>query len=135
MKKIFMLTLVGAMLMSFSSMASTEKYRISDESVEAVFASATLISNNLTAITGFNTLGTDAVLAEKNPLVAIILAWFLGGVGVHRVYLGSKPILILGYAITACGIFGIVPIVDLVVLAINYDDISKYIGNNKYFMW
>lgn len=135
MKKIFMLSLVGAMLLSISTMASTDKYRISDESVEAVFSASTLITTELSSAVSFGTLGTDAVLAEKNPLVAIILAWFLGGVAIHRVYLGSKPILILGYAITACGIFGIVPIIDLVVLAINYDDISKYIGNNKYFMW
>jgi TM2 domain-containing membrane protein YozV len=134
MKKIFMLTLVGAMLMSFSSMASgSEKYRISDESVEALFATATDVT--LTSAVSFNSFGTDAVLAEKNALVAILLDFFLGGFAIHRVYLGGKPILVLGYLITCGGIFGIVPLIDLIVLAINFDDISKYIGNSKFFMW
>lgn len=136
MKKIFMLTLVGAMLMSFSSMASgSEKYRISDESVEALFATATDVTSTLTSAVSFNAFGTEAVLAEKNALVAILLDFFLGGIAIHRVYLGGKPILVLGYFITCGGIFGIVPLIDLIVLAINFDDISKYVGNNKFFMW
>lgn len=130
-----MLSLVGAMLFSISTLASTNKYRISDESVEAVFSSSTLITTELSTSVGFSTLGTDAVLAEKNALVAILLDFFLGGLGIHRVYLGGKPALIAGYFFTCGGIFGIVPLIDLIVLAINFDDISAYIGNNKFFMW
>ncbi len=135
MKKIFLLSLFGAMLMSFSSMASAEQYRINDASVEAVFAVANDVTSNLTSITSFNALSTDAVMAEKNALVAILLDFFLGGIAIHRVYLGGKPILVLGYFITCGGIFGIVPLIDLIVLAINFDDISKFVGNNKFFMW
>jgi TM2 domain-containing membrane protein YozV len=135
MKKLFMLTLVGAMFMSISSMASAEKYRIDDSAVEAAFSATKLITSNLTNINAFGTLSTDAVMAEKNPWVAAVLAWLVGGLGIHRVYLGSKGILVFGYIITVCGIFGIVPLIDLIVILINNDDISKYIGNNKYFMW
>lgn len=135
MKKIFMISLVGAMLLSISTMASTDKYRVNDESVEAVFAASTLITSNVMTAASFGTLGTDAVLAEKNALVAILLDFFLGGIAIHRVYLGGKPILVLGYFITCGGIFGIVPLIDLIVLAINFDDISAYIGNDKFFMW
>jgi TM2 domain-containing membrane protein YozV len=136
MKKIFMLTLVGAMLMSFSSMASgSEKYRISDESVEALFATATDVTTTLTSAVSFNSFGTDAVLAEKNAWVAFALAFLVGWTGAHRVYMGSKPILIFGYIITCGGIGGLVPFIDWIVILINNDDISKYIGNNKFFMW
>lgn len=135
MKKIFMLSLVGAMFLSISTMASTEQYRISDESVEAVFNASTLVTSNLTSVASFGAFGTDAVLAEKNALIAILLDFFLGGLAIHRVYLGGKPILVLGYFITCGGIFGLVPLIDLIVLAINFDDISKYVGNNKFFMW
>jgi hypothetical protein len=135
MKKIFMLSLVGAMFVSISTMASTAKYRISDESVEEVFSASTVISPESVSLASFTTLGTDAVLAEKNALVAILLDFFLGGLAIHRVYLGGKPILIFGYLITCGGIFGIVPLIDLIVLAINFDDISAYVGNSKFFMW
>jgi TM2 domain-containing membrane protein YozV len=135
MKRIFMVSLVGAMLLSISTMASTDKYRISDESVEAVFTSSTLISSDVSSAVSFSTLGTDAVLAEKNAWVAFALAFVVGWTGAHRVYMGSKPILILGYIVTCGGIFGIVPFIDWIVILINNEDISKYIGNNKFFMW
>ncbi len=136
MKKLFLLALVSAMFVSINSMASAESYRIDDSAVEAVFSASTTISSTLTSVDNtFGTLSTDAVMAEKNALVAILLDFFLGGLAIHRVYLGGKPILILGYLITCGGIFGIVPLIDLIVLAINFDDISAYVGNNKFFMW
>ncbi len=137
MKKIFLLTLAVVSLIgvNFTS-ASAESYRISDSAVEAVFNSATAISSDVLSLnqTSLGLLSTNAA-SEKSALAALIIDFFVGGLGIHRVYLGSKGILVFGYIITGCGIFGLVPFIDLIVLAINYDDISKYVGNNKYFMW
>lgn len=137
MKKLFALALFGALFVSINTMASTGKYRVEDSSIEAVFSASTLASGNVVAVTNaaFGTLSTNAVMAEKNPLVAIMLNFFLGGLAIHRVYLGGKPILILGYLVTCGGIFFVVPLIDLIVLAINYDDISKFVGNSRFFMW
>jgi uncharacterized membrane protein len=41
----------------------------------------------------------------------------------------------IGYILTCGGIFGIVPLVDFIVLIINIDNISKYVNNPKFFMW
>lgn len=76
-----------------------------------------------------------AAVGEKDALVAILLDFFVGGLGIHRFYLGTKPLTGIGYFLTCGGVFGIVPLVDLVVLAINMDDISDYIDNPKFFMW
>ena len=137
MKKFFLLTLAVVSLIgvNFTS-ASAESYRISDSAVEAVFNSATAISSDVLSLnqTSLGLLSTNAA-SEKSALAALIIDFFVGGLGIHRVYLGSKGILVFGYIITGCGIFGLVPFIDLIVLAINFDDISKYVGNNKYFMW
>ena len=68
--------------------------------------------------------GSMDVLAPRgdNQIVAIVLAFFLGGLAIHRVYLGSTPLMILYYFITIFGIFGIVPFIDFIVLSINGTD-------------
>ncbi|MFN0216111.1 MAG: TM2 domain-containing protein [Saprospiraceae bacterium] len=68
---------------------------------------------------------------EKSSVVAILLAFFLGGLGLHRVYLGGRPILILLYIITFGGIFGILPLIDFIRLIIGHMD--HYDGNDKFF--
>lgn len=68
---------------------------------------------------------------EHNVVVAILLAFFLGGLGIHRVYLGGRPLLILLYIITLGGIFGILPLIDFIRLIIGHMD--HYEGNDKFF--
>lgn len=135
MKKILLLSLLCATVLSFSSQASS-LYRVDDAAIEAAFSSAVPANFEFSdASSLLSPLTGQAVMAEKQAIVAILLDFFLGGIAIHRVYLGGKPILILGYFITCGGIFGIVPLIDLIVLAINFDDISKYVGNSKFFMW
>ena len=67
---------------------------------------------------------------DNTSIVAILACFFLGGLGIHRVVMGSKPIMILWYILTLFGIFGIVPFIDLIAMIINPD---KYKGNDKYF--
>ncbi len=134
MKKLFLIALFGAASMAISTFASAERYRISDESVEALFSASTLVTQHIN-LNPLGVLTTAAVQKEKDALVAILLDFFLGWIAIHRVYLGGKPILIFGYLITCGGIFGIVPLIDLIVLAINFDDISQFVGNSKFFMW
>ena len=68
---------------------------------------------------------------DSRTLVAALLAFFLGGLGIHRVYLGSKPIMILFYIITFFGIFGILPLIDFIIILV--DGTKKYEGSNKFF--
>lgn len=135
MKKILLLSLLCVTVLSYNSQASS-LYRVDDAAIEAALSSAMPASFEFSdASSLLSPLTGQAVMAEKNALVAILLDFFLGGIAIHRVYLGGKPILILGYFITCGGIFGVVPLIDLIVLAINFDDISKYVGNSKFFMW
>jgi len=137
MKKIIVMSLLLVLVAAYGSKASTAMYRVNDKSVEAVFATAKpmVLSLKAMASTLLSPLSGQKVTAEKNVWLAVILDVFLGGIAVHRVYLGGTPILILGYLVTAFGIFFIVPLVDLIVLIINNENISKFVNNNRYFMW
>jgi hypothetical protein len=135
MKKLFALALFCSMIVSVGAFASTNKYRIDDSSIEAVFSASVLTVTNLEAASSNVLAMMPAGAASKDAILAIVLNVFLGAIAIHRVYLGGTPLLILGYFITFGGIFFIVPLIDLIVLIINYNDISKYVNNNKFFMW
>ena len=143
MKKLLVLCLLlTAMVTAQAADVSTEAYVIDDQQVEQLFTqsedislstvNASLLQNQqLTA----GLTGTARIKANKEFVPALLLNIFLGGLGIHRLYLGTKTFTWVGYILTCGGIFGIVPLVDLVVLIINNDNISPYIDNSKFFMW
>ena len=71
---------------------------------------------------------------NSNFLIAILLTLFLGGLGIHRVYLGGKPILILFYLLLNIlfGFGAILALIDLIVMLIN-GNTGKFDGNDKLF--
>lgn len=112
------------------------EYKLNEERIDALFETATESDFNLLAETTMNKPNFQTMaMNEKDPMVAILLDFFLGGLGVHRFYLGTKPMTGIGYILTCGGIFGVVPLIDLIMLAIDYEDISKYVDNPKFFMW
>ncbi|HQU54471.1 MAG TPA: TM2 domain-containing protein [Saprospiraceae bacterium] len=68
---------------------------------------------------------------ENEIIVAVLLALFLGCLGIHRVYLGGSWLLILAYFFTFGGLFGILPLIDFIRLAAG--GIDHYIDNNRFF--
>ncbi len=129
MKKTLVLGL--GMMISFAGL-SNSKYSIDDSKVEAAFEKSVVVNPEFQLQ---NSLGTEEIQADKNVWVAVALGWFLGGIAIHRVYLGTPPGIIAGYLFTGCGIFGIIPIIDIIVLAINNEDISAYVDKKGYIMF
>ena len=72
--------------------------------------------------------------SENKKLIALVLTATLGMLGVHRLYLGTKPWIPAVYLFTFGGCFFILPFIDFVVLLIS-NDISKFENNNRVFMW
>lgn len=136
MKKVVFLGLLISLFMTSYQSNASSIYEVDDAAIETLFENSKVV---LTGISGaadlLMPLKADAAMAEKNVWIAVVLDFFLGGLAIHRVYLGGTPVLILGYLITFGGIFGLVPLVDLVVLIVENQDISKYVGSNKFFMW
>lgn len=68
---------------------------------------------------------TAAVLAFPFPF---------GIVGLHRIYMGTKPYIPVVYIATVGGVFGILPFIDFCVLMFD-KDFKRYENNGKVFMW
>ena len=133
MKKFFLLL---ALVVGISTVkVEASNYKVDDNQIESLFATATQVSMSVMFDNMNMNAASSQLSASKDPLVAILLDFFLGGLGIHRFYLGTKTMTGIGYILTCGGIFGVVPLVDLIVLAVNFDDISQYVDNPKFFMW
>jgi TM2 domain-containing membrane protein YozV len=136
MKKIIILSLILSITALCSYSAKASGYTADDKLIDQMFTNATETVNvTFTDLSLAGTTGTALAASPKNAAVALVLDFFLGGFGVHRFYLGTEVMTGVGYILTCGGIFGIVPLVDFIVLIINIDDISKYVNNPKFFMW
>ena len=143
MKKILFLSFIC--LCSICSFAATgSQYVIDDQKVEQLFTNS--VDASLSALSDDNLLNAAGNVnvnnhaaqfkaGDKTFVAAILLNFFLGGLGIHRLYLGTATMTWVGYILSFCGIFGIVPFVDFIVLIIHNDDISPYVDNTKFFMW
>jgi TM2 domain-containing membrane protein YozV len=137
MKKVIFFTVILAITAICSYSAKASGYTADDKLIDQMFTKAPETVN--ISFTDLSLAGTSTApltaASDKNAAVALVLDFFLGGFGVHRFYLGTELFTGIGYILTCGGIFGIVPIVDFVVLIINFDNISKYVNNPKFFMW
>lgn len=115
----------------FASQAASSSYFVDDSKIETVLESSETITIS-TADLQFDqsVLKTNA---GDDQIIAVILDFFLGGLAIHRVYLGGRPGLVLIYFFTCGGIFGIVPLVDFFVMLLG--DFDAYIGNDKFIVW
>ena len=136
MKKIIFLSLVFALTAMFCNNAKASGYTADERLVDEMFAKAPEAVNPFLTDFTSSAISTAAMASgSKDAAVALILDFFLGGFGIHRFYLGTEVMTGIGYILTCGGIFGIVPIVDFIELIINYNDISRYVDNPKFFMW
>jgi len=136
------ITILSVALYASFAMAGNNLYTIDDASIEAKFNAAKEVSFN--EYTNINLadkhMGKANMAAfggEKSAWTAAILAWAVGCLGVHRIYLGTNAGVIVGYILTAggCGILTVIDFYVLLVAAIQDKGISKYVGCQKFFMW
>jgi TM2 domain-containing membrane protein YozV len=73
---------------------------------------------------------------KRKKLIAAISAFPFpfGFVGAHRVILGTKPWVPVVYVATFGGCFGILPLIDFIVIICN-NDVEKFENNPNVFMW
>ncbi|MDZ7776055.1 MAG: TM2 domain-containing protein [Bacteroidales bacterium] len=137
MKKVLLVTLMLGFIGFLAQPVAASAYSLDEQKVDALFEQAETTTMSIFDETAPAHLPALAPASEqsKDPLVAILLDFFVGYLGIHRFYLGTETLTGIGYILTCGGIFGVVPLVDLIVLAINFDDISPYIDNPAFFMW
>ncbi len=138
MKKMILSSLF-VLLGLFCIQANANAYYLDNDAVDQMFAQAEQVDlmamhsmSPMTASTSTSMLSAQ----DKDPVIAFVLAWAIGYLGIHRAYLGTSTGTIVAYILTLGGC-GIVAFVDWVVLLIGLinNDISKYIDNPSFFMW
>jgi len=143
MKKVFFLSSALLLAVCANSFATTSEYAVDDMAVETYLNSSievaplALMAND-EATTMPNTNGMpNTMVAGKDPVVAFVLSWVLGFLGVHRFYMGTATLTGVGYILTlgGCGIVATIDWVVLLIALINRDGIDKYEDNPKFFMW
>ncbi len=128
---------------AISTVASAAPYKLDDAAVDNAIESAVEVSPVafLSEVPSQLPAGMPAsasLSAGKSPVGAILLTFFLGGFGVHRHYMGTRPWMWAIYTFTVGGIFGVVPFVDFIVeivAAVEDNSIARYCGNTSFFMW
>jgi len=136
MKKLTLLSLVVLLMLLSGYTVQASGYTADDNLIDELFAGAN--ETSLASFNDFSMVMNPAVSissAEKSAPVALLLDFFLGGFGIHRFYLGTETLTGCLYPITCGGFFGVVPLIDFVVLIINIEDISQFVDNPKFFMW
>lgn len=73
---------------------------------------------------------------RNKQIMAAVLAFPFpfGIVGMHRIYLGTKPYVPVVYIATLGGVFGILPFIDFCAISFG-KDFGHYRDNGKVFMW
>ncbi|MGZ3866350.1 MAG: NINE protein [Bacteroidia bacterium] len=74
--------------------------------------------------------------ANRKKIIASLLAFPIPGgiLGLHRIYLGTKPYVPVIYIVTLGGGLFILPIIDFFVLLCN-KDVSRFQNHPGIFMW
>lgn len=129
MKKFFAVIVA---VLAMSAVASAANYQADEAAIDALFTEAVVDTPALPPIN--LSLGTDPAITN---VVALVVDWIgLGGLGIHRLILGTKPINCLWYFLTIGGIFGVVPLVDGILLIIDLvQGSASWMDNPAFIMW
>ncbi|NNE54760.1 MAG: hypothetical protein HKN32_01975 [Flavobacteriales bacterium] len=80
-------------------------------------------------------IAADESPRKENPrLVGMALTVLIGPFGGHRIYYGTSAKVPIFYALTLGGGLGILPLIDLLVVAFS-KDLTPYFNNDRIFMW
>jgi hypothetical protein len=125
---------------SFASHASVAVFRLDEAALDQKLSTAAeLTFSDLTQAELLKVQEGASVSGNggKNAWVAFLLADCFGYLGIHRLYLGTSPLVVVGYILTAggCGILYIVDTYILWFAAIQDKNINKYTKCKKFFMW
>lgn len=134
MKKL-LFSLIAILAIAVS--ANAANYTVDDDAIDALIEASAEVSPLELMPEAAVPATASLSSSNSNPVAAFLLCTFLGGFGVHRHYMGTRPWMWAIYTFTCGGIFGIVPLIDWVMLIVGLveDNISDYCGNTKFFMW
>lgn len=134
MKKFF-LALVA--MFAITAVASAANYTADDAAIDAAIENAIDVNAFNLGDTATAPLGAAYVAMGNNDIVSLLLTFFLGWTGIHRMYMGSTPWMWILYLLTGGG-FGVVVLLDFVFELIGLVDgsgLGKFYDNPNILMW
>lgn len=125
---------IAAAMLAFAAVASANNYVANDAAIDAIVSEAVMEAPAPAAAPVPPALNGDPAVTN---VVALVVDWIgLGGIGIHRLILGTKPINCLWYFLTLGGIFGIVPLIDGIMLIVDLiNGSASYFDNPAFIMW
>ena len=130
MKKFFAVIVA---LFAVVAVANAANYSVDEASVDALFTEAVMEAPAATAA-ALPAVGGDPQITNIIALVVDMVG--LGFFGIHRLILGTQPINCLWYILTVGGIFGIIPLVDWIMILIDLiNGSASYLDNPAFIMW
>ena len=140
MKKVLVVLIA---MFAIATAASATSYKLDDATIEEAIENAVDVTpfammSETTAALPAGAPATAVISSGSSPVAAILLTFFLGGFGIHRHYMGTRPWMWAIYTFTFGGIFGVVPLVDFIVeivAAVESNSVARYCGNTSFFMW
>ena len=120
-------------ILAFAAVASATNYSVDEASIDALVTEA-VVEANAEALNFSGPIGGDSTVTN---VVALVVDWIgLGFFGIHRLILGTQPINLLWYTITLGGIFGLVPLVDGILLIVDLiQGGASWLDNPAFIMW
>ena len=120
-------------LLAVAAVANAAEYSVDEAAIDALFTEA-VVEAPAEMMAPVVSIGGDATTTN---LIALVVDYVgLGFFGIHRLILGTNPLNCLWYILTVGGIFGVLPIVDGVVLIIDLiQGGANYLDNPKFIMW
>ncbi|MBO7070155.1 MAG: hypothetical protein J6W09_02550 [Bacteroidales bacterium] len=120
-------------LLAVAAVANAAEYSVDEAAIDALFTEA-VVEAPAEMMAPMVSIGGDATTTN---LIALVVDYVgLGLIGIHRLILGTNPLNCLWYFLTFGGIFGVLPIVDGVVLIIDLiQGGANYLDNPKFIMW
>ena len=130
MKKFFAVIVA---LFAVVAVANAANYSVDEASIDALFTEAVMEAPAAPAA-ALPAVGGDPQVTNIIALVVDMVG--LGFFGIHRLILGTQPINCLWYILTVGGIFGIIPLIDWVMILIDLiNGSASYLDNPAFIMW
>lgn len=119
---------------SFCYTTDNLSYENNDSDLKLMSIDTALFELNQEVTVPIIILPGDQSQKKKWILALSAFPFPMGFVGAHRVMLGTKPWIPIVYVATFGGCFGLLPLIDFIVI-LNCKDITQYENNPNLFMW
>ena len=130
MQKIF--AVIDA-LFAVVAVANAANYSVDEAAIDGLFTEAVMEAPAAPAA-ALPAIGGDPQITNIIALVVDMVG--LGFFGIHRLILGTQPINCLWYILTVGGIFGIIPLIDWIMILIDLiNGSASYLDNPAFIMW